>query len=74
MNDDHFMKKALELAEGALSQGEFPVGCVMVHREEILVTGTRRGTISCRPRRSNCFLHHGTLPDVLCRPDTGRYW
>ena len=45
MNDDHFMKKAIELAEGALSQGEFPVGCVMVHREEILVTGTRKGTI-----------------------------
>ena len=45
MDYDHFMEKALELAEGALSQGEFPVGCVMVHREEILVTGTRRGTI-----------------------------
>jgi tRNA(adenine34) deaminase len=45
MNNEHFMKKALELAEGALSQGEFPVGCVMVHREEILVTGTRRGTL-----------------------------
>ena len=45
MNYDLFMKKALELAEGALSRGEFPVGCVMVHRKEILVTGTRRGTL-----------------------------
>ena len=45
MNDDHFMKKALELAEDALARGEFPVGCVMVHREKILVTGARKGTI-----------------------------
>jgi len=44
MNNDHFMKKALELAEDALSQGEFPVGCVMVHQSEILVTGARTGT------------------------------
>jgi len=45
MNHDHFMKKALELAEDALARGEFPVGCVMVHRETILVTGARKGTI-----------------------------
>ncbi len=44
MDDDHFMKRALELAEEALEQGEFPVGCVMVHREKILVTGARKGT------------------------------
>ena len=44
MNDDHFMKKALEQAEEALSKGEFPVGCVMVHQSEILVTGARTGT------------------------------
>ena len=45
MNFDYFMKKALELAEDALARGEFPVGCVMVHREKILVTGARKGTI-----------------------------
>ena len=45
MNDEHFMGKALELAHGALKKGEFPVGCVMVYREKVLVTGTRKGTI-----------------------------
>jgi len=45
MNYEGFMKKALELAEDALAQGEFPVGCVMVHQEKILVTGARKGTL-----------------------------
>ena len=44
MTNEHFMKMALEQAEGALAKGEFPVGCVMVYREEVLVTGARRGT------------------------------
>jgi tRNA(adenine34) deaminase len=44
MNYELFMKKALEQAEGALARGEFPVGCVLVHQEEILVTGARTGT------------------------------
>ncbi len=39
------MKKALEQAEHALAEGEFPVGCVMVCQEKILVTGSRKGTI-----------------------------
>ena len=45
MNYERFMKKALELAEDALALGEFPVGCVMVHRGKILATGARKGTI-----------------------------
>jgi tRNA(adenine34) deaminase len=44
MKNEKFMKKALELAESALEAGEFPVGCVMVHRDKILVTGSRKGT------------------------------
>ena len=44
MNSDRFMREALKLAEDALAQGEFPVGCVLVHREEVLVTGARTGT------------------------------
>jgi len=40
----YFMKKALEQAEYALSQGEFPVGCVIVHKDKILVNGMRTGT------------------------------
>ena len=45
MGHRFFMKKALGLAEQALSEGEFPVGCVMAYQGEILVTGSRRGTI-----------------------------
>lgn len=45
MDYEYFMQKAIEQAEGALAVGEFPVGCVMVYRDKILVTGTRRGTI-----------------------------
>jgi len=45
MNYEYFMKKGLELAQGALAEGEFPVGCVMVWRSKILVTGSRKGTI-----------------------------
>ena len=44
MNDEYFMGKALELAQDALEKGEFPVGCVMVYREKVLVSGTRKGT------------------------------
>jgi tRNA(adenine34) deaminase len=44
MNYEHFMGKALDQAREALSTGEFPVGCVMVYQDRILVTGYRRGT------------------------------
>jgi len=44
MNYEYFMQKAIEQAEEALAAGEFPVGCVMVYRDKIIVTGTRRGT------------------------------
>jgi tRNA(adenine34) deaminase len=39
------MKKALDQAEDALAEGEFPVACVMVYHGKILVTGSRKGTI-----------------------------
>ena len=45
MDNEHFMHRALELAAEALARGEFPVGCVMVYREKILVTAARKGTI-----------------------------
>ena len=44
MNYEHFMAKALDRAREAQSAGEFPVGCVMVYQDRILVTGSRRGT------------------------------
>ena len=45
MDYDYFMKNALEEARAALDTGEFPVGCVMVHGNKILVSGARKGTI-----------------------------
>ena len=38
------MKKALMLAEKALSAGEFPVGCVLVYENRVIAKGSRRGT------------------------------
>jgi tRNA(adenine34) deaminase len=42
MNDERYMEKALEEARGALGMGEFPVGCVMVYEDKVLVTGARQ--------------------------------
>jgi tRNA(adenine34) deaminase len=36
-----FMKEALREARQALEAGQFPVGCVIVHRNAIVVTGAR---------------------------------
>ena len=44
LNDKFFMKKALQLAEEALEHGEFPVGAVMVYENEIIATGSRKGS------------------------------
>ena len=44
MDDEYFMRKALEEAQAALAAGEFPVGCVMVHENKILASGARKGT------------------------------
>jgi tRNA(adenine34) deaminase len=49
MDYEHFMKKALGEAQTALTAGEFPVGCVMVHDEKILVSGARKGTTGGYP-------------------------
>ncbi len=43
--DRYFMEQALVLAEAALSDGEFPVGCVIVNGERILAQGGRIGTV-----------------------------
>jgi tRNA(adenine34) deaminase len=44
MDYEYFMTKALQQAEIALAAGEFPVGCVMVHKDRIIATGAREGT------------------------------
>ena len=44
MDYDYFMGEALKEAEAALARGDFPVGCVMVHRDRIVARGSRKGT------------------------------
>ena len=44
MDHEQFMAKALQQAEAALDAGEFPVGCVMVHQNRIIATGSRVGS------------------------------
>jgi len=41
---EHFMKKALDQARKALEAGEFPVGCVLVYQDRIIVNASRAGT------------------------------
>ena len=49
MDYEYFMKKALDQARKALDAGEFPVGCVLVHQNQILATGARKGTVGNFP-------------------------
>ena len=44
MDYEYLMAKALDQAQVALKAGEFPVGCVMIYQDEILVTGARRSS------------------------------
>jgi tRNA(adenine34) deaminase len=44
MNHEYFMGLALDEARNALALEEFPVGCVLVHQNRIIATGSRRGT------------------------------
>ena len=44
LEHDYFMKMALDHAEQALAEGEFPVGCVIAHQEELIATGARTGS------------------------------
>ena len=39
------MSKALEEAHQALSMGEFPVGCVIVYENRVIVTGARHHSV-----------------------------
>ncbi len=38
------MQKALDQARNALAKGEFPVGCIIEYKGEVLVTSSRIGT------------------------------
>ena len=49
MQKEYFMKIALEQAERALADGEFPVGCVIASSDEVLSSGCRTGTSGDAP-------------------------
>jgi tRNA(adenine34) deaminase len=49
MDYEHFMGKALKQAKKAFDAGEFPVGCVIVYRDTIVATGSRKGTLGKFP-------------------------
>ncbi|MBF0224695.1 MAG: nucleoside deaminase [Desulfobacterales bacterium] len=38
---ENFMEIALEYAENALQDGDFPVGCIIVYKDEIIADGIR---------------------------------
>jgi tRNA(adenine34) deaminase len=42
MNDEHFMRRALELARRAQEEGEVPIGAVLVLNDEIAGEGWNR--------------------------------
>ena len=42
---ERFMRLALAEAEGALALGEFPVGCVLVHKGVVIASGKRAHSI-----------------------------
>ena len=44
MNHEYYMKEALVLAEKAFKEGEFPVGSILVYKDEFLAKGIRKGT------------------------------
>jgi tRNA(adenine34) deaminase len=43
-NDDALMAVALDLAEAALKNGDFPVGCVIADENAVVAKGRRTGT------------------------------
>lgn len=41
-NIERWMRKALELAQAALTAGEVPVGCIIVYKDRVIATGSNR--------------------------------
>ena len=46
LNHDKWMSIALDLAESAMSRGDFPVGCILVSGDTLVGSGTRSHTRS----------------------------
>jgi tRNA(adenine34) deaminase len=74
MDDEHYMAKALEQASQALASGEFPVGCILVCRDEILAVGARIGTAgkSCNEVDHAEMVALRRLAEIADPPDRGR--
>ncbi|PGH29354.1 tRNA-specific adenosine deaminase 2 [[Emmonsia] crescens] len=53
---EFFMKKALDMGEEALASGETPVGCVLVHNDEIIGSGMNDTNKSMNGTRHAEFL------------------
>ena len=49
MNDETFMRRAIELAKRAAGEGEVPVGCVVVMDGRIVGEGWNRPIAACDP-------------------------
>ena len=57
----HFMQKALDVAEQALREGETPVACVLVHNGEVVATGMNDTNRSLNGTRHAEFLAISTF-------------
>ncbi len=53
MDHGFYMEKALKHAKEALSKNEFPVGCVIVHNNEIISSGLRKGSGKTIPNETD---------------------
>lgn len=56
MNDEFYMKKAIQKARIAGKQLEIPVGAVLVHNDEIIATGMNR-----KEKMQSALLHAETV-------------
>ncbi|EEH43998.2 uncharacterized protein PADG_00287 [Paracoccidioides brasiliensis Pb18] len=56
LKHEYFMRKALDMGEEALASGETPVGCVLVHNEEIIGSGMNDTNKSMNGTRHAEFL------------------
>ncbi|PIE66799.1 MAG: tRNA-specific adenosine deaminase [Deltaproteobacteria bacterium] len=77
-SDRHFMAEALEMAESALTQGEFPVGCVIADGTAVVARGHRTGTTAGAVNEIdhaeiNALRHLGLAGEHLDRTDLTIY-
>jgi tRNA(adenine34) deaminase len=52
-NNETFMKIALAQARTAFEKGEFPVGCILVYRDQVIASGRRTGTTGTRKNETD---------------------